>query len=116
MLTEQQLKNLAPLCENPKFGKLLSDAIEIWKREDVLPLNNSFGLKIDYKSQIFELSEYDRKYKYKCCLVGAAVVGKEKKESVSCFIDIIYKAIKENYDIDSEEIRNIVDLIMVIHY
>lgn len=33
MLTETQLKNLEPLTKHSKYGKLLSDAIEIWKTE-----------------------------------------------------------------------------------
>lgn len=35
MLTSKQLQAPEPLTTHAKYGKLLSDAIDVWKREDV---------------------------------------------------------------------------------
>lgn len=65
MLTENQLIQLQPLTEHPKYGKILQDAIPVW--QNVIPILGSFGISgfPIFESQIG------------CCLLGAAMVGKE---------------------------------------
>ena len=44
MLTKQQISNLNPLCQHPKFGQLLRDASEVWKQQDINPSAMFFGV------------------------------------------------------------------------
>ena len=89
MLTTQQLLDLDPLCQHPKFGKLLKDAIEIWKVSDISPMPRHFG--IDTKSNTYILD-----YLRQCCIIGACVVNKPSNIS-------IFETIRNNYNIEGKE-------------
>lgn len=73
MLTKEQLIQLKPLTANPRYGKLLSDAIEIWKREDVCPVSNGWGVLRRDETFVF----MDVCNENKCCLIGAALIDKK---------------------------------------
>lgn len=100
MLTERQIFRLTPLLSHLKFGKILLDAIESWKQEDIFPGTKSCG--IDWNSDSKTYKAYKR-YKFKkeetqtkevqktqtisvpetiayCCIIGAASIGKENKD------------------------------------
>lgn len=84
MLTKRQIEELQPLTKHSKFGKLLADAIEVWKVAD--PIQNEFGVIRNTKKDEdgFEIYEdcldftYERKC---CCLIGAASLYKEGPDS-----------------------------------
>lgn len=96
MLTEQQLKNLEPLCSTPKYGKILENAIEIWKQENVTPLTNWFGID-NINGLVWELSKIRSGSSYCCCLLGASLVGK------SVNVDF-YDTLTEKFNISETEI------------
>lgn len=69
MLTEEQIKELEPLTRHLKYGKLLIDAIEVWKIYN--PVTGDFGCMPDESGKFikFEFSQG-------CCLLGAACINK----------------------------------------
>lgn len=97
MLTEDQLIQLKFLTKHKKYGKLLTDAIEIWKQEKVKPTKKCFG--VFYNS---DKSELTLDGSNKCCLLGAALVGK----NISRF-DSKIDTILKYFDISRDEFYNI---------
>jgi hypothetical protein len=87
MLTQDQLDQLKPLTEHPKFGKLLSDAIEVWKRDDVTPVYNYGGIwpiYSDKDTKIWKLQDDN-----KCCLIGASLTNKKYCSNLSYTEDVV---------------------------
>lgn len=76
MLTEQQLQNLAPLCEVPRFGKILETAINVWK-QDTNPDSEYFGVTIICNNAVMEFYQLDSSKK--CCLMGGVCCWKIDK-------------------------------------
>lgn len=113
MLTQEQLHRLYPLCDHPRFGKILDDAIQIWIKEKVQPKREIFG--IEFKSKFFELDEEIELINdtYHCCLLGAAMVGKENKlldkENVVNRYMEFFKKCAEYYEVTDLEIVRIVN-------
>lgn len=113
MLTQEQLKRLYPLCDHPRFGKILDDAIQIWKKEKVQPKREIFG--IEFKNKFFELDEEIKLINdvYYCCLLGAAMIGKENKlldnkNIVNRNVEF-YKKCAEYYNLTELEIVHIIN-------
>lgn len=89
MLTDQQIEELEPLTKHPKYGKLLSDTVEVWKRDDVIPANSQYGVWVRRGKFVF--SDISKK----CCILGAALVNKEYdsdwcglREAISNFFEV----------------------------
>jgi hypothetical protein len=106
MLTQDQLTQLEPLTKHQKFGKLLSDAIEIWKREDVTPVCGKLGISKKY-------SLFSCKYEFNnvnkcCCLIGAAMLGKnmrgEGRARRSC---TAYNSAEKEFNITFNEVQGL---------
>lgn len=96
MLTEKQLKNLEPLIKNSRFGKLLKNSIEQWKKENVTYTTGSYGITIINE-------KYDFLHENKaCCLLGASLIGK-----IPNSIGDIESAIYDNYFIGRREFFNL---------
>ncbi len=78
MLTQEQKENLHPLTKDPKFGKLLQKAIEIWSLDNINPVYATWGL--NRKNNVWDTTKH-------CCLAGASIVGMNHsvffKDSVS---------------------------------
>ena len=72
MLTQEQLEKLQPLTLHSKFGKFLEDAVEVWKNAN--PNQHSYGVGSSYTSE--PIMEFDCDSVPDCCLIGAAVLGK----------------------------------------
>jgi hypothetical protein len=70
MLTQDQINQLDPLMDHPRYGNLLKDAVQIWKQENVTPSYAASGLL--RKDDCWKLS-----HRQKCCLIGASLVGKK---------------------------------------
>lgn len=70
MLTQEQLEKLEPLTQHPKYGKLLSDAIEVWKKENATPTKGTWGIIDDWEVQF----NSDGTGRY--CLIGAGLLDK----------------------------------------
>ena len=125
MLTEKQISLLEPLLLHPKFGKILLDAIESWKQEDIFPGTKSCG--IDWNSNSKTYKAY-KQYKIKkeenqtvealeqgayCCIIGAASIGKENKDILKkqflIYFDISiveYFSIQKGFDLIPFENNN----------
>lgn len=96
MLTETQLKNLEPLTNHPRFGKLLIASINQWKKEDVQYTTGSYGVTIVNEKYTFA---YENK---KCCLIGAAIIDKIPN-SIGDFESAIY----DNYFVTANDFYNL---------
>lgn len=106
MLTEIQLKNLEPLTKHPKYGKLLCDAIEVWKTENVYPITRRFGIAKNVFTNTYcqESNEGSNQY---CCLIGAAITGKEVALKFPLVIAGIREVVLKNFQISYEEMINL---------
>ncbi len=106
MLTSQQLNKLIPLTLHVKYGKIISDAIEIWKKENICPSRFNFGL--DFLEETFKLYKHKNKENpnidHYCCLIGAALVGKENKTSKGISFNSL---VQEIYNVEEEEILDL---------
>lgn len=89
-LTQEQIQKLQPLTQHPKFGKLLQDAIEIWKKENIIPVIKDFGV-IPYETDLIYIIR-DKG----CCLLGAALVNKPCHKA-------FFNTIKEYYNLSISE-------------
>ncbi len=68
MLTQEQINDLETMTEHSRYGKILAEAIKVWKEEKIIPHDGIFGVIAE-----------NQKYRLKdnrCCLIGAALVGK----------------------------------------
>lgn len=103
MLTKTQLKNLEPLCENPKYGKILQDAIKIWNQKNVKPCMQQFGL--DFLSgELFKLVKIkSENFEYQCCIIGGAMVDKKHPHIQGGFFELV----GSNYNITEDEVLDI---------
>lgn len=93
MLTDQQIEKLKPLCNHPRFGKLLSDAIKVWKEPDVQISCKGFGVYLN----LSEVYSFDNDNK-QCCLIGAAILGKSSHVSMKVFCNMEYSMSEQDYD------------------
>lgn len=103
MLTEIQLDNLKDLCENPKYGKILQDAIKIWRQKNVKPCMQQFGL--DFLSgELFKLVKIKSENSdYHCCIIGGAMVDKKHPHTQGGFFELV----GSNYNITEDEVLDI---------
>lgn len=85
MLTENQKLKLEPLTHHEKFGKLLIDAMKTW--ETIHPKQREFGV---FRGKD---SKWEAYCETGCCLIGAAVSGKNSKHE-------IIVAIMREYELD----------------
>ena len=95
MLTQDQLIQLQPFTQHPRYGKLLSDAIEIWKQENVKPVWGGFGIRTD---ETFQKPFMFENKVPQCCLVGAALIGKTPTFSRKDTICHLYDISSDEYD------------------
>ena len=72
MLTEIQKSKLEPLTHHEKYGKLLIDAMKTW--ETIHPKQREFGV---FRGKD---SKWEADYETGCCLIGAAIAGKDSQD------------------------------------
>lgn len=94
MLTPTQIKKLEPLTKHPRFGKLLIEAIKGWKH--TTPRKGLFGIELGLKRYISS--------EKKCCLLGAALINKHRKDNFGVKFDII-----KRFNITEPEIDSLID-------
>lgn len=97
MLTDIQIEKLLPLTKHERYGKILEDAINNWKNEDVDPKQGVWGVYIfNQFENIFRLGN-------DCaCLLGAALINKHNcGEYLTTIVN--------NYNISSEEAKGILN-------
>lgn len=98
MLTETQIKKLQALVTSQKYGKLLEDAIKTWSG-NVGFIFQQFGVN----SYSFKHKTFIPTFGNKCCLVGAALIGKEKEHESE---DVLGAAIRI-FKLEQMEIENV---------
>lgn len=91
MLTQNQINNLELLSNHPKYGSILRDALNTWKREDVNPGYNGFGID----TSDFEV--YVVSSKQTCCLLGAALIGQKRLQGFVETLEFLYKISYEEF-------------------
>lgn len=74
MLTQDQINRLNPLCDHPKYGRIVQHAMNNW-RGDANPNSGAFGIGSS-ESNIFEPILNNNS----CCLIGAALIGQVEIE------------------------------------
>lgn len=127
MLTKTQIKNLESLTIHPRFGKLLTNAMEQWSKEDVNITTGSYGITI-VSSEIStkanaetgmetdteltrklttetdtEVNSLEKEYSFahedkRCCLIGASLIG--KTPGILCDIE---SSLYDNYFVNARE-------------
>ncbi len=88
-LTELQIQKLTPLLAHPKYGKILFDACEQWKLENIYQMKTMFGLLTDLKLKQYYFAD-------NCgCLLGAALVGKDYSKIKNSNLSLTTKSLAE---------------------
>src|SRR5690606_30806684 len=100
MLTQDQIDKLQLLTQHSKFGKLLQDAIEVWKRKDVAPVHGSFGIYDINNKFVFDPDDECNN----CCLVGAALYNKNVIVSDK---EIFTPSASKAFNLSNNEIRSL---------
>lgn len=108
MLTENQLEQLKPLCNHPRYGKLLSDAIEIWKEKNVSPALHTYGITVDIIYSCFKYMNSDAP---SCCLIGATMCNRNIHQEIDYSVSdelVIQTKCSQVYNLSLQEIEDLV--------
>lgn len=108
MLTKEQLEQLKPLCDHPIYGKLLSDAIEIWKEENVSPAVGTYGITVDIIYSYFKYLNPDAPF---CCLIGATMCNRNIHQEIDHSVSdelVIQNKCSQIYNLSLQEIEDLV--------
>lgn len=89
MLNKTQLEKLQALTTDQKYGKLLEDAIKTWSSEIDVGFHD-FGTCREFSSIYYPDGNK------KCCLIGASLIGKERRKNES-FGDAIRRFYEISY-------------------
>lgn len=104
MLTELQILKLQNFTTLPKFGRIVSDALLIWKKESVIPHPHVFGIKYSIENHKFKFNKWASiKGNQICCLLGAALINKKEKSTLQNLPD----AVALNFKITVEDATDI---------
>lgn len=106
MLSKDQIEQLEPFCDNFRYGKLITNAVNNWKKLFQKPIRFNFGIIPDKGSYVNLISEYDNSI-VGCCLIGSALNNK-KCYSILSIDDEVLSACKE-YNLDEKEIYDLIN-------